>query len=196
MSTATLWKRDALEVTDGEGALLEALARAVPRGQVVVEIGSYRGRSTCFLARGSRAGSGAPIYAVDLWTDGPGYAVVEVGSRLDRPYAEQSTRQAFDDAVAQHGHGLVTALQGASTGVAESFEDPVGLLHIDGSHATADVLADIAAWCPKVAARGVVAFHDFTAGVVRTAVSRTLDADLAWRQAATLERIGVYRRLT
>jgi MMP 1-O-methyltransferase len=187
-----LWKRDALEVTDGEGALLDGLAGLAT--QAIVEIGSYRGRSTCFLARGSHLGSGAPVYAVDLWTDGPGYAVVAPGSRLERPYAEPSTRMAFDVAIAEHGHGLVTPLQGHSLDIAATFTDPIGLLFIDGSHATLDVLADIAAWCGKLVAGGVVAFHDYSEEVVRAAVRQTLDMDPAWVHTESVERIGVYQR--
>lgn len=195
--TVALWKRDALEVTDGEGAVLGDLARLVPAHLSIVEIGSYRGRSTCFLAAGAAEGAKAPIFAVDLWTDGPGYAVVEPGSRLDRPYAEPSTREAFDVAVAEHGHGLVTARQGASIEVARKFDRPIGLLFVDGSHAHEDVLADIRAWTPKVWPRGFVVFHDYQAPSVSSAVDGTLGAaPLLWQPEPGAEkRLGIFRRL-
>ena len=49
---------------DGEGALLFELARDVNRG-VIVEVGSFRGKSTVYLARGALAGSRAHVYAID-----------------------------------------------------------------------------------------------------------------------------------
>src|ERR1700722_20931863 len=44
--------------------LLYSLARDVDAG-VIVEVGSYRGRSTVALALGSRAGHGAPVFAIE-----------------------------------------------------------------------------------------------------------------------------------
>src|SRR5665647_2930672 len=51
---------------DAEGPLLYSLAlNCVGRG-AVVEIGSWKGRSTIYLGKGSKAGSNITIYAVIL----------------------------------------------------------------------------------------------------------------------------------
>src|SRR2546423_15512590 len=44
---------------------LEGLAREVQPPECIVEVGSYRGRSTAALAAGSRAGGGAAVYAIE-----------------------------------------------------------------------------------------------------------------------------------
>src|SRR5688500_180349 len=56
-------------LTADEGDLLFRLARNVTaRMGVIVEIGSWKGKSTIFLARGSLAGSRVRVYAVDPHT--------------------------------------------------------------------------------------------------------------------------------
>ena len=47
-----------------EAALLYHLARQTTTGSIV-EVGSYRGRSTVALAKGALAGGNRPVYAVD-----------------------------------------------------------------------------------------------------------------------------------
>jgi predicted O-methyltransferase YrrM len=50
---------------DGEGELLYNLAKQVPREQAIVELGSWKGRSTVWLAKGAVAGHGAAVYSID-----------------------------------------------------------------------------------------------------------------------------------
>ena len=58
-------------LTDAEGELLFRLAsRCTGRG-VIVEVGSWKGKSTIALGRGSRAGVSATIHAVDPHAGSP-----------------------------------------------------------------------------------------------------------------------------
>lgn len=45
--------------------LLRELAMGVPADQAIVEIGTYRGKSACYLADGAAAGNGAHVWTVD-----------------------------------------------------------------------------------------------------------------------------------
>jgi hypothetical protein len=50
---------------------------------------------------------------------------------------------------------------GDSNGVCKAFDESIHLLFIDGGHDKSTVWGDIAGWSPKVAVKGLMAFHDF-----------------------------------
>src|SRR5439155_4201038 len=52
-------------LSDEEATALYELAKACTGRGVIVEIGSFKGRSTICLGLGSQAGRGVPIYAID-----------------------------------------------------------------------------------------------------------------------------------
>jgi len=54
---------------DEEALALYELARGCTGRGAIVELGSWRGRSTICLALGSKDGSGVPVIAVDRHTD-------------------------------------------------------------------------------------------------------------------------------
>jgi predicted O-methyltransferase YrrM len=52
-------------LSDEEATALYELAKGCTGRGVIVEIGSFKGRSTICLGLGSQAGQGVPIYAID-----------------------------------------------------------------------------------------------------------------------------------
>lgn len=56
---------------DEKGLLLYHLARQCSGRGVLVEIGSFKGKSTTWLAQGSQDGAAVPIYAIDPHTGSP-----------------------------------------------------------------------------------------------------------------------------
>jgi MMP 1-O-methyltransferase len=130
-------------LSDEEGEALYDLARECTGKGVIVEIGSWKGKSTICLARGSRAGSGVRVFAVDPHAD---YRHGEFKDNIDR---------------AGIAH-LVTPVKGLSQDVVGEFEEPIELLFVDGSHEEDDVRNDFEQWVPKVVEGGIVAFHDTT----------------------------------
>lgn len=137
------------------GTRLAELAATVPPEHAIVEIGSYRGKSTCYLAAGARAGLGAHVFAVDPW-DSPGNRTGRFG------FADPTTRLAFHQQVATMGlSDRITAFRARSTDLARYWTRPIGLLYIDGSHTEEDVLLDWQAWSPFLAPRWIVAFDDY-----------------------------------
>lgn len=159
------------QVRQEEGSILRHAAREVPVGQVIVEIGSYSGKSTSCLARGNSEGHGVPVYAVDLWTAGT--------SREERDFRVRQPNETVGDSkfhlpevlavfrarMAEYSDGLVRECMGASLEIAATFVGPIGLLFIDAEHAYETVRADFEAWSPKVAPGGVIALHDYKEGV-------------------------------
>lgn len=140
----------------GIGDALRALAAEVPADQAIVEIGSFRGKSTAFLAQGAKDGHGARVFAVDPW-DLPGNVYGKHG------FTAPEVREAFERQLrACRLWSRVTPVQAFSTDAAASWSGPpVGLLFIDGDHEEASVLADVAAWSPLLVPGGVIAFDDY-----------------------------------
>jgi len=152
---------EALALLDGlissaTGLALAELAMAVDHTTAIVEIGSYRGKSTCYLAIGARLGRGAHVWAIDAWDlegNPPGWL----------RYTNPLNRTEFDAQVCDAGvRDVVTAIRGFSTEVAGRWGGPpVGLLFVDGSHVYEDVRADFAVWSTHLAPGAVVAFDDY-----------------------------------
>lgn len=130
-----------------EAQWLFKAALDVPDGSNLVEVGSYKGRSTCSLALGCR-GSNKRVFAVDPFDGGP-----------DLPTADSF--QEFSQNLRRCGVSeLVEPIIGASVEVSRNWTKPIQLLFVDGSHKYEDVLADFAGFFPHVVAGGIVAFHD------------------------------------
>ena len=98
-------------------ALFEAAKSCTGRG-VIVEIGSWKGKSTICLARGSQAGACLAVYAIDRHTD-----------RSYEAFQRNITRAGVADRV----HPIRSRSQDAADG----FSEPVELLFVDGAHAEA-----------------------------------------------------------
>lgn len=151
-------------IPDEEGAALAALAGLVSSEHAIVELGSYKGKSTCYLAQGARDGNGATVYAIDAW-DSPGNASGRHG------YAEQSTKVAFAEQVESAGFRLgtdVVPIKGFSVDVAKIWRTshevagpPVGMLYIDADHAYESVWGDFWSWWPHLTDDACVAFDDY-----------------------------------
>jgi MMP 1-O-methyltransferase len=142
-------------LSDEEGEALYELARACTGRGVIVEIGSWKGKSTICLGLGSRAGNSVEIFAVDPHAD---YRHGE--------FKENIERAGIAD--------LVTPVKGLSQTVVDGFREPIELLFVDGSHEEDDVREDFEKWVPKVVEGGIVAFHDTTwhAGVRRVVAEK------------------------
>jgi hypothetical protein len=141
------------------GEHLLKLAMSVPSDQAIVELGSYRGKSTCYLATGARQGNGAHVYAVDAWSEEVSAWRSAVMSTLPSPvYADfraQLSKAGFSD---QH----VTAVKTLSTMAGGHYEGPpVGLLYIDGDHSMKAAIADFRAWRGHLADDALVVFDDY-----------------------------------
>jgi MMP 1-O-methyltransferase len=130
-------------LTDEEGEALYEFARACTGNGVIVEIGSWKGKSTVCLALGSKAGACVPIYAVDPHAD---YRFGDFKTNLDRAGIAE----------------LVEPVASLSQAAADDFREPIEFLFVDGSHEYELVLEDYEKWVPKVVEGGWVAFHDTT----------------------------------
>ena len=123
-------------------------ARSLPNGAIIVEIGSFKGRSTCCLAYGCR-GTSKHIFAVDTFD----------GNEVD--FHRKGFFDEFWRNIEVHGlTGYVTPIQKRSSDVAKTWKQPIHLLFIDGSHQYEDVLDDFYGFFPHVVPGSIVAVHD------------------------------------
>jgi predicted O-methyltransferase YrrM len=130
-------------LTDEEGEALYNLAKQCTGRGVIVEIGSWKGKSTICLGLGSRAGDGVRIFAIDPHAD---YRFGDFKANVERAGISD----------------LVIPVPSLSQDAADGFDEPIELLFVDGSHVEEDVRVDFDRWVPKVVDEGWVAFHDTT----------------------------------
>ncbi len=139
-------------LTDKEGGLLFKLAQHVKRGSVV-EIGSWKGKSTVCLALGSREGSKSKVFAIDPHTGSPEHQDAFGGKvwTFDT-FKENIKRAQVED--------IVVPIVKTSGDAVNDFQKDIGLIFIDGAHEYEPVKKDFLEWEPKVLLGGIIAFHD------------------------------------
>lgn len=162
-----------------ERHVLYELARSGPGKGAIVEIGSWKGLSTIYLAAGSKRAGRERVTAVDL----------------------------FDHSLAEFQRNVIRAgvadwidpLIGDSATTAREWSgQPIRLLYIDGDHAYEHVKNDYESWWHRIIPGGVIVFHDVLEPGLPD-VSRFLDETLlehGWTSPAILFGSGVEARTT
>jgi len=144
-------------LTEREGLLLYRMAKRCTGKGVIVEIGSWKGRSTIFLALGSLAGARVPVYAIDPHN----CAYDSTGSLLKS--ASTTTLDAFRVNVQKAGvEDIIRSIVRTSSDAVMRWDRPIELLWIDGDHGYEAVRLDIEQWGAHLIDRGMIAFHDST----------------------------------
>jgi predicted O-methyltransferase YrrM len=176
------FKQDDMGSFQERGYLFQ-LASDLPANAQVIEVGSWMGASTCFIAGGLK-GDKAKIFAVDnfqgLSTCGEDSAWY---NRHFKQLGSNSTLEIFRANFAALGFAnrsepvVSDSLAAAKT--LEAKRGTIDFIFIDGDHSYAACKADIEAWTPFVKKGGVIAFHDFGSradGVTR-AIFETIKAN-------------------
>jgi predicted O-methyltransferase YrrM len=140
------------------------LASACRPGATVLEIGSYLGASTCYLAAGLRR-NGGHLYCVDTWDN----TTMPDGERDTYAEFERNTRGVAD---------MITPVRKQSSELTESdLRLPVDLVFIDGDHDYEVVKSDLEIVQDWLADDGTIALHDV--GDIFDGVSRAVGEALA-----------------
>ena len=143
-------------------ALFEAAAAYAARGPVV-EIGSYCGKSTIYLAAAAGP-AGQVVVTVDHHRGSeehqPGWEYHD--PRLVDPATGRiDTLPSLRATLATAGlEDQVIVVVGRSADVARLWGRPLGLVFIDGGHTEAAAVTDYEGWAPWVAPGGALAIHD------------------------------------
>jgi predicted O-methyltransferase YrrM len=146
-----------------EGLALYRAAATYAAAGPVLEIGTYCGKSTIYLACAARR-AGQVVITVDHHhgseENQPGWEYHDP-TLVDPATGRLDTLPHFRATLA--GLGLdedVIAVVGRSADVARLWRAPLGLLFIDGGHTEAAAQADYEGWAPRVAIGGALAIHD------------------------------------
>jgi predicted O-methyltransferase YrrM len=146
-----------------EGLALYRTAAAYARLGPIVEIGSYCGKSTIYLAAAARQARQL-VVTVDHHhgseENQPGWEYHDP-SLVDQRTGQFDTLPHFRATLAETGlDGQVIAVMATSSDVAGLWGTPLGMVFIDGGHTDAAAQADYQGWAPWVARGGALAIHD------------------------------------
>lgn len=134
-----------------ESLFLYYISRQVTQG-CIVEVGSYRGRSTVFLARGSLDGYKVPVYAIDPHQDYVGVLGGVFGPK---------DRGVFFKAMLDNNCAEIVRLVNLSSEIISvGWQESVSLLWIDGDHSYDGVKRDFECWKHHLASEALIVFDD------------------------------------
>ncbi len=176
-------------LTDAQAEVLYGVARRCPPGGRIVEIGSFRGRSTVVLA--SAAPSGAEVVAIDP------HAGNDRGPReIDGFAAEAATdAAAFAANLARAGVAdRVRHVARSSDDARDQVDDPIDVLYVDGAHRFGPAGRDLRTWGARVADGGTVVVHDAfsSVGVTGALLVQALRSPHRYRYLGRAGSLAIY----
>jgi MMP 1-O-methyltransferase len=139
---------------DDDASCLYRTACKLKRGSIILEIGSWKGKSTYCLARGLKAGR---VIAID-----PFDASGETGSR--EIYAANRGGDLRSQFVERMKSLKVDSVVETWQGMSSDFADrplSIDFLFIDGDHSVEGCREDYENYSPKINHGGFLAFHDY-----------------------------------
>ena len=151
---------DIKNITDGidswlrsrEGPLLYDLASKCSGRGAIVEIGSWKEKSTIWLAKGAKKSGKVRVFAIDPHTG---------SSEHREAFGEVWTFEEFKRNIASaEVDDVITPILGTAEEASENFDRPVEMIFIDGAHDYDSVRLDLEKWFPKVIDGGIIVFHD------------------------------------
>ena len=172
-----------------QAARLYAAAASTQPGQTIVEIGSFRGRSTVVLA--SAAPDGVDVVTIDP------HAGTDRGPQEIRGYqtAAVGDHEVFIANLAAAGVGdRVRHVREFSDDAHSAVTGPISVLYIDGAHRFAPARQDIRKWGARVERDGTMLLHDsFSSVGVTRAICRELMFGRRFRYVGRSRSLAEYR---
>ncbi len=178
-------------LSETEGYALLLAAADGPGNGEIVEIGSWMGRSTCWLAAGSKSKGREKVHAIDPFDGGPMLGELAV-------IREQGTTyHSFVDNLTSVGlFDYVEPIVATSHKAAQTWSKPVRLLFIDGDHSFDAVKADFEQWSRFLVVDALIAFDDVTGqyeGAERY-YNELLQSDDRYREIARVGKMKFIQR--
>lgn len=177
-------------LSDGQARRLWNAGRQVSAPGRIVEIGSFRARSTIVLSRA--APEGVEIIAIDPHGGG------DRGPQEIDPDAERGNEdnRVFLANLERAGAAeRVRHVRRMSNHALGEVEGPIDVLYVDGAHRYAPARDDIAAWGERVPPGGTMLVHDsYNAIGVMLAQLRLLFFSGRWRYVGRTRSLAQYRR--
>jgi predicted O-methyltransferase YrrM len=165
----------------GQRETLYQIACTLPKNATIVEIGSYLGATTCFLAAAA-AKIGGKVIAVDMWNN------------ETMPDGQRDTWDEFRKNTSGVASFVKTVRKRTADLEPADVEPPVHLAFIDADHSYEATKADAAFVAPLIAPDGLIAFHDTTAFAGVGLALAELLASQQWCLAGHLDNLTWIRR--
>jgi beta-1,4-mannosyl-glycoprotein beta-1,4-N-acetylglucosaminyltransferase len=152
----------------GDFSFYDYAIKQVPDNSHIVEVGSYKGRSSSYIAvEIINSGKNIKLDCVDTWLGSEELSQDQdvVNNRLFDVFTNNMKPVA----------GHYTAIRLSSIEAAAQYADAsLNMVFIDAAHDYDNVRADVLAWLPKVKKGGILSGHDYPYPPVRKAVDEIL----------------------
>jgi predicted O-methyltransferase YrrM len=190
-------------LAEEEGLKLFELAARTAGQAPCLEIGSYCGKSTLFLAEGCRVAGRYCVFSIDHHSGSveqqPGQEYFN--SKLyDHELKRINTLPHFLRNLSQAGLlEWVIPLIGDSARIGKNWVGALALVFVDGGHAEEDVRSDHETWSPHVISGGYLCFHDIyldpaTGGQAPRRLFNEVKSSRMWQMEGLYSTLGVLRR--
>jgi hypothetical protein len=178
-------------LTAAQARQLWDAARSLAAPAQIVEIGSFRGRSTIVLALGAQ--DGVQLVAIDPHLGGD-RGPQEYG---DRPELGQADHEAFSANLQCAGvAGRVRHVRRFSQDALGAVVGEIELLYVDGAHRFVAARADLRRWGARVPVGGRLLVHDsFSAVGVTLALAAEVIGRAGWRYRGRSGSLAEYERV-
>jgi hypothetical protein len=147
-------------LTTGEGVALANVCRGLPAEAVVVEVGSFLGRSAVLLAGARKIAGSGHVHCVDPFdASGDDFSVPAYREIVE--HEPGPLRERFDANIARAGlTEWVVVHQGTAASVARQWTLPIDLLFLDGDQSPAGARLAYDSFAPFLKAGAIVALHN------------------------------------
>jgi predicted O-methyltransferase YrrM len=136
-------------LTQQERLFLYRVGLRQPNGALFLEVGSYLGASTLFLAAAAKEiGHGAKVHSVDTWEN----QGMSEGFRDTWSEFNENTKS-YTSCIVSH--------RGKSIQIAQTFTGQIDLLFLDGDHSYEGCRLDVENWLPHLKPGGLIIMHDY-----------------------------------
>ena len=151
-------------LSNNEAILLYNLAKKTING-VVIEIGSFKGKSTIALGYGVKDGHGVRVYAIDPHKGDLSYHEWELEKNALPSIKEFQQNISRNREIKEYIYPLFMTSEEAI----EQVKQQADLIFVDGDHRYEGVIKDFNLWKHKLNYGGIIAFHDSFSweGVIR-----------------------------
>jgi len=163
-------------------------AKTIPSLGVIVEIGSFKGRSTVALAFGSKEENKNTVYAIDKFEE----FTTKQHKTLYPHFFDDFMRNVTDAGVKD----IIIPIKMKSEEAVKGWDKAISFLFIDGDHAYESVKQDFELWKTHVRDGGVVAFHDTRSWPGPIQLVKEIDeADNAFKKTVMVDEITAFVRV-
>jgi len=142
----------------------------------IIEIGSYKGCSTLFIAKGVKhSGRKNKVFSID-----PHFGT---WSSFQKTITEGQVKK------------IIFSIKDKSQHVIKKFSKRISMLFIDGSHEYEDVRGDFLSWSPLIVKGGFLLFHDIYCPGVKKTIDLHVKKDKAFKLIYKIQKLSIFEKI-